>query len=201
MEIGETLQHEVRTKRSVRRILNRIRKRLRQEVAILGHVVVQTKDRLKNRPLEKRVCSVHETEVICITKNKGGQPPRAHGQGGPGGRRNGDDGPSCRDHRQPAGREHVDGFPLDGGGGDGRSSGSACGGPEVRNPRQEHVSRSFPDPECHHSQKGKTEDRWNTLGGSIGLSHSRRESKRGLSISWPIMAWDDVGPRGSPGTG
>lgn len=73
-EIGKRLRSPaVRTKLSVRRTLIRIRERLRQEVEILEQILVQTTNRLKERPTEKRIYSVHEPEVTCITKNKAGK--------------------------------------------------------------------------------------------------------------------------------
>ena len=74
-EIGKRLRSPaVRTKPSVRRALIRVREGIRQEVRILEHIVAQTKNRLKNLPTGKRVYSVHEPEVTCITKNKAGKP-------------------------------------------------------------------------------------------------------------------------------
>ena len=74
-EIGKRLRSPaVRTQPSVRRTLIRIQEGLQKEVWILERIVTQTKDRLRNRPTEKRVYSVHEPEVTCLTKNKAGKP-------------------------------------------------------------------------------------------------------------------------------
>ena len=59
---------------ALQKTLTRLLEKVTEESWVLGRMITQTVNRIKERPTEdKRIYSTHEPHVTCITKNKAGK--------------------------------------------------------------------------------------------------------------------------------